>query len=244
VRDLIEIGMGRSARRGYDFADVAIVPSRRTRTSQDVPTAWQLDAYRVEIPLMTHPSDAVVSPDTAVRIGGLGGLGVLNAEGLWARHPDPVDALFQVARVWEDEAGPGAARDAAAVALLQRLHAAPIRADLLTAAIRQVRESGVTVAARVSPQRARELTGDLLAAGALGHVGTFIGNVEGRDLMTDAVDVVVTDGFTGNVALKLAEGLREFHRILDQDLPGRCLSLTGREVVAQVEDAAAGELPP
>lgn len=151
--------MGRSARRAYDLHQIEIVPSRRTRTSKEVSTAWQLDAYRFEIPLLTHPTDAVVSPATAVRVGQLGGLGVLNAEGLWARHADPV---AQLAKVLEAAHGDD---PAAVVRLLQELHTAPIDADLLTEALRGVREAGVTVAARVSPQRARELTPTLLAAG-------------------------------------------------------------------------------
>ena len=85
--------MGRTARRSYDLSQVEIVPSRRTRSSKEVSTAWQLDAYRFEIPLVTHPTDAVVSPANAVRVGKLGGLGVLNAEGLWARHADAEAAL-------------------------------------------------------------------------------------------------------------------------------------------------------
>ena len=88
--------MGRTARRGYDLSQVEIVPSRRTRSSKEVSTTWQLDAYRFEIPLVTHPTDAVVSPANAVAIGKLGGLGVLNAEGLWARHADAEAALEQV----------------------------------------------------------------------------------------------------------------------------------------------------
>jgi IMP dehydrogenase len=159
VRDLVEIGMGREARRSYDLNQVEIVPSRRTRSSKEVSTAWQLDAYRFEIPLVTHPTDAVVSPASAVRIGQLGGLAVLNAEGLWSRHADADGALAQVIEA--------AASDdpTAAVRLLQELHAAPIDAALLKEALRTVREAGVTVAARVSPQRARELTPDLLAGG-------------------------------------------------------------------------------
>lgn len=152
--------MGRAARRTYGLGDVHIVPSRRTRSSKDVSTAWQIDAYRFEIPLITHPTDAIVSPATAIRIGELGGLAVLNAEGLWARHADAAERLFQLARAQDsDEEGPDGVR------LLQELHAAPIRVDLLTEAIRTVREAGVTVAARVSPQHAEELTPDLLAAG-------------------------------------------------------------------------------
>ena len=159
MRDLVEIGMGRTARRAYELDDVEIIPSRRTRSSKDVSTAWQIDAYRFEIPLVTHPTDAIVSPGTAVAVGELGGLGVLNAEGLWARHANVEDALLRLVEAVDDE-DPNAA-----VRLLQDLHAAPVRVDLLTEAIKQVRESGVTVAVRVSPQRAAELTPDLLAAG-------------------------------------------------------------------------------
>ncbi len=151
--------MGRSARRGFDLGQVEIVPSRRTRTSQDVSTAWQLDAYRFDIPLITHPTDAAVSPETAVRVGKLGGLGVLNAEGLWARHPDPPKALHAVVEA------AGSDDPLEAVRTLQELHAAPIRPDLLAASLGVIRDAGVVVAARVSPQRARELTTDLLAAG-------------------------------------------------------------------------------
>ncbi|MBW0095409.1 GuaB3 family IMP dehydrogenase-related protein [Pseudonocardia sp. KRD-184] len=159
MRDLVEIGMGREARRSYDLGQVEIVPSRRTRSSQEVSTAWQLDAYRFEIPLITHPTDAVVSPASAVTIGKLGGLAVLNAEGLWARHADADGALARVLEAAEGDDPAGAVR------MLQELHAAPIRPALLAEALRAVREAGVTVAARVSPQRARELTPALLAAG-------------------------------------------------------------------------------
>ena len=150
--------MGRSARRAYDLHQIEIVPSRRTRSSQEVSTAWQLDAYPFAIPLVTHPSDAVVSPASAVRIGQLGGLAVFNAEGLWARHADADGAIARVVAAASDD-------PATAVALLQELHAVPIDTALLAEALKRVREAGITVAARVSPQRARELTPDLLAAG-------------------------------------------------------------------------------
>jgi IMP dehydrogenase len=151
----VEIGRGRTARRAYGLDEVQIVPSRRTRSSQDVSTAWQIDAYRFDIPLVTHPTDAVVSPDTAVAVGGLGGLGVLNAEGLWARHPNVEEALARVVR----------ADFADLTNVLQELHSAPIRPELIAEAVKKVTSAGVTAAARVSPQRAAELTPDLLAAG-------------------------------------------------------------------------------
>ena len=158
MREQVEIGRGRSAQRSYVFDDLDIVPSRRTRSSSAVSTAWQLDAYRFELPLLTHPTDAVVSPATAARVGELGGLGVLNAEGLWARHAEAEKALAEVvARAATDPAE--------AVAELQRLHAAPVQPALLTEALERIRSAGATVAARVSPQHARELTPTLVAAG-------------------------------------------------------------------------------
>ena len=159
MRDLVEIGMGRTARRGYALHEVEIVPSRRTRSSQDVSTAWQIDAYRFDIPLLTHPTDATVSPAVAVEVGKLGGLGVLNAEGLWARHPNVEQVLERVVAAVDDEDLTALTR------LLQELHAAPIRPELIAEAVKKVAAGGVTVAARVSPQRAAQLTPDLLAAG-------------------------------------------------------------------------------
>jgi IMP dehydrogenase len=203
VRDLVEIGMGRSARRAYDLQQIEIVPSRRTRTSQEVSTAWQLDAYRFDIPLVTHPTDAIVSPATAVRIGQLGGLGVLNAEGLWARHPDPAAALERLVDAAEDE------DPSAVVRLLQELHTAPIQPELLAEALRQVRDAGVTVAARVSPQRARELTPHLLAAGveilfvqgtiiSAEHVSTGAGEPLNLKQFISDLDVPVVTGGVGD----------------------------------------------
>jgi IMP dehydrogenase len=159
VRDLVEIGMGRTARRAYDLDDVEIVPSRRTRSSAVVSTAWQIDAYRFDLPLVTHPTDAIVSPASAVEIGRLGGLGVLNAEGLWSRHADVGEVMQRLVDTVKDE------DPTALVRVLQELHSAPVQPELLAEALRTVREAGVTVAARVSPQRAAELTPHLIAAG-------------------------------------------------------------------------------
>ncbi|MBF6202151.1 IMP dehydrogenase, partial [Nocardia cyriacigeorgica] len=96
MRDMVEIGMGRVARRTYELDDVDIVPSRRTRSSKQVSLAWQLDAYRFEVPVLSHPTDALVSPEFAIELGRLGGLGVINGEGLWARHADVQDKIDQL----------------------------------------------------------------------------------------------------------------------------------------------------
>src|SRR5947209_19864308 len=109
MRDMVEIGMGRPARRTYELADINIVPSRRTRSSQDVTTAWQLDAYRFEIPIVAHPTDALVSPEFAIELGRLGGLAVLNGEGLVGRHADVEAKIAQLLEAAEKEPEPSAA---------------------------------------------------------------------------------------------------------------------------------------
>jgi IMP dehydrogenase len=160
MRDLVEIGMGRTARRTYELSDINIVPSRRTRSSQDVSTAWQLDAYRFEIPVLAHPTDALVSPEFAIELGRLGGLGVLNGEGLIGRHADVEAKIAQVVEAAAKEPEPSAA-----IRLLQQLHAAPLDPELLGAAVARIRDAGVTTAVRVSPQNAQALTPALVAAG-------------------------------------------------------------------------------
>lgn len=159
MRDMVEIGMGRVARRTYELDDVDIVPSRRTRSSKQVSLAWQLDAYRFEVPVLSHPTDALVSPEFAIELGRLGGLGVINGEGLWARHADVQDKIDQLIDL-VDKGG-----YERAISLLQELHAAPMQPDLLAAAVAQVRAAGVTTAVRVSPQNARALTPALVQAG-------------------------------------------------------------------------------
>src|SRR5690349_6914412 len=160
MRDMVEIGMGRTARRTYELGDINIVPSRRTRSSQDVSTAWQMDAYRLEIPVVAHPTDALVSPEFAIEIGRLGGLGVLNGEGLIGRHADVEEKIKQVIEAAEKEPEP-----LAAIRLLQQLHSAPLDPELLGAAVARIRDAGVTTAVRISPQNAQSLTPSLIAAG-------------------------------------------------------------------------------
>ena len=123
-------------------------------------TAWQLDAYRFETPVIAHPTDALVSVEFAIEMGRRGGLGVLNGEGLIGRHADVEAKVAQVIEAAEKEPEPSAA-----IRLLQQLHAAPLDPELLGAAVARIREAGVTTAVRVSPQNAQALTPALVAAG-------------------------------------------------------------------------------
>lgn len=160
--DTVEIGLGRSARRGYHLDDIALVPTRRTRGSAMVSTTWQIDAHTFELPLITAPSDAVVSPGTAGQIGALGGLGLLNGEGLWVRYdePDPILAGLRT------ELEGASSADGGALGYLQRLYAEPVKVDLLQRRIAEMRAGGGAVAVRVSPQHAEALAPHAIAAGA------------------------------------------------------------------------------
>ncbi|RAO24118.1 IMP dehydrogenase [Micromonospora noduli] len=156
MRDVVEIGLGKTAQRGYHLDDIAIVPSRRTRDVDDVSTSWQLDAYPFGIPCVGHPSDATMSPASAVRLGQLGGLGVLNVEGLWTRYENPTKVLDELA---------GLDEEARATKRLQEVYAEPIRPDLIAERVRELRAGGSTVAVRVSPQHTLALAPVILDAG-------------------------------------------------------------------------------
>ena len=153
----VEIGRGRAARQGVDLRDIAIVPSRRTRDVDEVSTAWEIDAFRFEIPMVAHPSDATMSPRSVIELGRLGGLGVLNAEGLWARYDDPLPVY--------DEILAAAAETDLATEVLQRVYAEPVKPELITARIQEVRAAGVTVAVRLSPQHTLTFANAVLDAG-------------------------------------------------------------------------------
>src|SRR5829696_2553004 len=157
ARDTVEIGLNRFARRGYDLDEVSIVPSRRTRDVDDCSTHWQIDAFRFDIPLVTSPSDAVMSPATAIAVGEAGGLGVLNAEGLWARYEDPLPVYRKLREAAGSAAPP--------VSLLQQIYCEPVKPDLVAARIKEMREAGVTTAVRVSPQHTLQLATTALSAG-------------------------------------------------------------------------------
>jgi IMP dehydrogenase len=151
----IEIGRAKRGRRAYSFDDIAIVPSRRTRDPEEVSVAWQIDAYRFEIPILAAPMDSVMSPQTAVAFGRHGGLGVLDLEGLWTRYDDPTDLLAEV----------GGLRGHAATRRMQEIYAEPVKPELVTARLKEMRDSGVTVAASLSPQRTKELAKTVVDAG-------------------------------------------------------------------------------
>ncbi len=151
----IEISPGKRARTAYSFDDISIVPSRRTREPNEVSISWQIDAYKFELPLLAAPMDSVVSPETAIAIGKLGGLGILNLEGLWTRYDNPKIQLGEISSIPADQA----------TRRMQELYKAPIRPELIKERLAEIRAAGVTVAGALSPQRTAEFHKAVIDAG-------------------------------------------------------------------------------
>ena len=153
---MFEIGRSKRAQQAFAFDDISIVPSRRTRGDEEVSLQWRIDAYTFAFPLIAAPMDSVVSPATAIKIGQLGGLGVLNLEGLWTRYEDPQPLIEKIIGVG----------DATEVTrLMQRIYAEPIKSELIGKRIAEIRGAGVPAAGSLSPQNTQAFAGAVVDAG-------------------------------------------------------------------------------
>ena len=155
MSDEVEIGRGKRGRRAYSLDDIALLPARRTRDPEDVNVGWQIDAYHADIPIMAAPMDSVMSPETAIRFGRLGGVGVLDLDGLWTRYEDPEPILEDISHLGEEES----------IAKLRQVYSEPIKPSLITARLKQLREAGVVVAGKLSPQRTQQYWRHVVDAG-------------------------------------------------------------------------------
>jgi IMP dehydrogenase len=151
----VEIGRGKKARRAYGFDDIAIVPSRRTRDPDDVDITWTLGPYRFELPLLASAMDGVVSPETAGILGRLGGLAVLNLEGIWTRYEDADSLLERIAHLDREEA----TRE------MQEIYAEPVKPELIAQRIEEIKAHGVVAAASLTPQKVEQFHEIALEAG-------------------------------------------------------------------------------
>src|SRR6266536_2583697 len=142
----VEIGRGKKGRRAYGFDDIAIVPSRRTRDPDDIDISWTLGPYRFELPLLASAMDGVVSPATAALIGRLGGLGVLNLEGIWSRYENADEQLARIAGAPPHQA----------TSLMQEIYSEPVKPELIARRVEEIKAEGVVAAGSLTPQRVRE----------------------------------------------------------------------------------------
>lgn len=196
-----EIGIGKSGRIAYGFDDIAIVPSRRTRDPQDVSIDWEIDAYKFSLPVISSAMDGVTSPKTAIEMGRLGGLGCLNLEGLFTRYEDPESVLEEIAQLPKEKA----------TLRMQEIYEEPVKPELITARINEIKAGGVTTCASLTPQQ----------------VDKYLKYVTAADL-----DILVIQGTVvsaqhvskNGVTLDLAEFIRQL------DIPvivGGCASYSG-----------------
>lgn len=153
---MYELGRSKKAQRAFGFDDVAIAPARRTRGESEVDLSWRIDASTFAAPIVAAPMDSVMSPETAIRMGELGGLGVLNLEGLWTRYEDPTEQYEKLTAPMDQ---------VAATRLMQEVYAEPIKTELIEARVAQIRDAGVPVAASLSPARTQQYADVIERAG-------------------------------------------------------------------------------
>jgi len=151
----IEIGKGKKGRRGYGFDDIAIVPSRRTRDPDDVDISWTLGPYRFELPMLAAAMDGVVSPRIAGLVGRMGGLAVLNLEGIWTRYEDADAQLERISKLPPEQA----TRE------MQKIYREPVKSKLVAQRVREIKAEGVVCSGSLTPQRVREYCDVALDAG-------------------------------------------------------------------------------
>src|SRR4051812_8196940 len=190
----LEIGKGKKGRRAYGFDDIAIVPSRRTRDPDDIDISWMLGPYRFELPLLASAMDGVVSPRTAGIIGKLGGLAVLNLEGLWTRYEDADAVLERISKLPPQQA----TRE------MQEIYREPIKPELVAQRVSEIKAEGVVAAGSFTPQRVRDHYEVALEAGL--DVMVIQGTVISAEHVSASVEPLNLKEFIADLAVPCIVG--------------------------------------
>jgi IMP dehydrogenase len=190
----VEIGRGKKGRRAYGFDDIAIVPSRRTRDPEDVDISWKLGPYGFALPLLASAMDGVVDPAMAVRIGRLGGLAVLNLEGVQTRYEDADEQLERIAALPKETA----------TRTMQEIYREPVKDELIARRIRQIKDGGVIAAASLTPQRVRQHHRVALDAGL--DVLVIQGTVISAEHVSSRVEPLNLKEFIGQIPVPVIVG--------------------------------------
>ena len=150
------VGRGRKARVAYGFDDIALVPGAVTVNPSEVDVGWDLAGRRFELPILAAAMDGVVGPRLAVEMGRLGGLAVLNLEGIFARYENPEEVLDRIVSASQEEA----------TKIIQSIYGEPIKEELIHRRIGQIKKGGSPVAVSSIPQRATRFAQIAQEAGA------------------------------------------------------------------------------
>ncbi len=151
----VEIGKGKMGRRAYGLDDIAIVPSRRTRDPEDIDITWEIASHRFSLPCMASAMDSAVDPKIAAMLGKIGGLAVLNLEGLQTRYDNADEVLKKISTLPKETA----------TRTMQELYQEPIKPELIKKRIQEIKDSGVIAAASFTPQKVDSMYEYALEAG-------------------------------------------------------------------------------
>jgi IMP dehydrogenase len=199
----VEIGLGKKARRAWGFDDIAIVPSRRTRDPDDVDIGWKLGDHLLELPVLASAMDGVVSPRTATLIGKLGGLGVLNLEGIFSRYRNADEQLKRIASLPPDEATRG----------MQEIYSRPVDSDLVRDRVKEIKSAGVLAAGALTPQRVRDYYQMAIGAGL--DILVIQGTVVSAEHVSSNGPVLNLKKFIGEVPIPvIVGGCASYHSAL------------------------------
>ena len=191
----VEIGRGKKGRRAYGFDEIAIVPSRRTRDAEDVDISWKLGPLTLPLPCLASAMDGVVDPAFAVTMGKLGGLAVLNLEGVQTRYDNAGEQLDRIAGLPKESA----------TRTMQQIYQEPIKEELVAQRIKEIKAGGVLAAASLTPQRVEQYYQVALDAGldvlviqgtviSAEHVSTKVTPLNIKEFIADCPIPVIVGG--------------------------------------------------
>jgi len=242
------VGRGRKARRAFGFDEVAIVPGRVTVNPNEVDTTWRLNDLEFSVPILAAAMDGVVDTKMAVRMSELGGLGVLNLEGVQTRYEDPASVLDQIAGADADEA----------TQHVQQLYRPPIQENLIGVRIGEIKDAGGTAAVSSTPAVAGRFGRIAEEAGAdvfvvqstvatIDHISTEYETLDLQSFIDSmSIPVIVGNCVTYDVTLDLMEAGAD--GVLIGVGPGAACTTRGvlgigvPQVTATVDAAAARDL--
>ena len=140
----------------YGFDDVAIVPGQITINPEMTTTQLQIGSCTFDAPMMASAMDGTVSPRFAALMHEMGGLGVLNAEGLYVRYDDPYSVLEEITSMPQSEV----------TQFLQQVYSEPIKENLIGQRVQEIKQSGATCAVSFTPQNTKRMSPAAVEAGA------------------------------------------------------------------------------
>jgi len=151
----IEIGKGKIGRRSYGFDEISIVPSRRTRDPEDIDISVNIGEFKLELPALASAMDGVVDVKFAVEMRKIGGLAVLNLEGLQCRYDNADEVLDRISKFSAEEA----------TRKMQEIYLEPIKEELIAKRIKQIKEKSDIACASLTPKNVEKYYNVAIDAG-------------------------------------------------------------------------------